>query len=96
MNVDPRRIELHIDSDPRLAAAAGGAVRYLAESVGMTEEVCREFQQATIRACVQAFHQAQLRSHIIEFRIYRDRVEVAVDRNSGSAALLSRSVVPQH
>jgi hypothetical protein len=96
LSTDPKRIELHIDSDPRLAAAAGGAVRYLAESVGMTEEVCREFQQATIHACVEAFHQAQMRAHVVELLIYKDRLDVAVDRNSSAAIRLSRSVVPQH
>lgn len=93
---EPKRIELHLDSDPRFAAAAGGIVRYLSESIGMPEEVGREFQQTTVRACSEAFAAGGSREHIIEFLIYHDRLEVTLDPDTGSAATrLSRSVVPQ-
>lgn len=93
---EPKRIELHLDSDPRFAAAAGGVVRYLAESIGMPEEVSREFQQATIRVCSEAFAAGGNSEHVIEFLIYSDRLEVTLDPGAGSAATrLSRSVDPQ-
>jgi hypothetical protein len=92
---EPKRIELRIDSDPRLAAAAGGAVRFLAEAAGMPEEVCKEFQEATVRACIKAFDSHPMGSHTVELLVFGDRLEVGVDTNSGSAAIrLSRSVVP--
>jgi len=93
---EPKRIELHLDSDPRFAAAAGGVVRYLAELIGMPEEVYREFQQATVRACSDAFAARPDGEHIAELLIFADRLEVTVDPGAGSAAKrLSRSVVPQ-
>jgi hypothetical protein len=93
---DPKRIELHLDADPRFAAAAGGAVRYLAESSGMPEEVCREFQTATVQACLQAFESHGAHAHIVEFCRFEDRVEVVVNSNAGSAPIrLSRSVASQ-
>jgi hypothetical protein len=95
VTTDPKRIELHIDSDPRLAAAAGGAVRFLAEAAGMPEEVCKEFQEATVRACLKAFDAWAARSHTVEFLVFGDRLEVTVDADAGSSAIrLTRSVVP--
>jgi hypothetical protein len=92
---DPKRIELRLDSDPRLAAAAGGAVRLLAETAGMPEEVCKEFQEATLRACVKAFDAHPMDTHSVEVLVFGDRLEVAVDANAGAAAVrLTRSVVP--
>jgi hypothetical protein len=88
-----KRIELHLDADPCFAAAAGGAVRCLAEFAGMPEDVCREFQEATIRACLEAFELRPTSSHVVEFCRFEDRVEVIVDPNSGTDAIrLSRSV----
>jgi hypothetical protein len=90
---DPKRIELHLDADPRFAAAAGGTVRCLAEFAGMPEDVCREFQDATIRACLEAFQLRPTARHIIEFCRFENRVEVIVDPNVGAAAIrLTRSV----
>jgi len=93
---DPKRIELHLDADPCFAAAAGGAVRCLAEFAGMPEDVRREFQEATIRACMEAFESRPTSSHVIVFCRFEDRVEVVIDSNAGPAAIrLSRSVISQ-
>ena len=93
MATDSKRIELHLDADPRLAAAAGGAVRYLAEASGMSEELCREFQEATVRACLEAFESSGPRSHVVQLCRFADRLEVVVDANAGSAAIrLARPV----
>ena len=95
MTTDPKRVEIHLDSDPRLAAAAGGAVRLLAETAGMPEEVAKEFQEATIRACAKAFDAHPTNSHTVELLVFGDRLEVAVDANAGTSAIrLTRTVVP--
>ena len=84
-----------MDSDPRLAAGVGGAVRLLAETAGMPEDVCQEFQEATVRACIKAFDAHPTASHTVELLVFGDRLEVAVDRNAGASAIrLTRSVVP--
>jgi hypothetical protein len=85
-----------MDSDPRFAAAAGGAVRFLAEAAGMPEEVCKEFQEAMVRACMTTFDARPKEPHTLEFLLFGDRLEVAIDADAGSHAIrLSRSVVPQ-
>jgi len=90
---DPKCIRLHLDADPRFAAAAGGAVRYLAEASGMSEELSREFQEATIRACLEAFESGSTQPHVVELCRFEDRLEVIVDSNAGSAAIrLARPV----
>jgi hypothetical protein len=93
---DPKRIELHLDSDPRFAAAAGGAVRYLAEASGMPEEDCREFQSATVNACLAAFESHSIHTHVVEVRRFEDRLEVVVDSNAGSAAIRIARPVSSH
>ncbi len=93
MATDPKRIELRLDADPCFAAAAGGAVRYLAEASGLPEEVCREFQQDTVRACLDAFESRAIRTHVVELCRFEDRLEVVVDSNAGSAGIrLARPV----
>lgn len=95
MTTDPKRIEIRLDSDLRLAAAAGGAVRLLAETAGMPEEVSKEFQEATIGACSKAFEAHPADAHTVELLLFGDRLEVAVDPNAGASAIrLTRSVVP--
>ena len=85
-----------MDSDPRFAPAVGGAVRILAESLGMPDEVCQEFKEAAIRASQQAFAMEPARSHRVEFLVFADRLEVTLDPEAGSSAIrLSRSVVSQ-
>jgi len=97
VTIEAKRIEVSMDSDPRFAAAVGGAVRILAESLGMPDEVSRDFQEAAIRACQQAFAAGPARSHKVEFLLFADRLDVTVDAASGSSAVrISRSVVPQH
>jgi len=90
---DSKRIKLQLDADPRFAAAAGGAVRYLAEASGMSEEVCREFQSETVTACLNAFESVAVVTHVVEFVRSENRLEVVVDSNAGSNAIhLARTV----
>jgi hypothetical protein len=94
---EPKRIALHLDADPRFAAAAGGAVRCLGELSGMSEEDSREFQAEMIQACLAAFESHNTNSHLIEFTVFEDRLEVVVDSNVGNSAIrLSRHVISQH
>jgi hypothetical protein len=75
---EPKRVKLQFDADPRFAAAAGGAVRYLAEAAGMPEDGCRDFQQATIKACLDSFKSA-MNGHVVELLRFEDHLEVTVD-----------------
>ena len=85
-----------MDADPRFAGAVGGVVRILAETLGISDEMCNEFKEAAIRASQQAFAKDPGRPHKVEFLIFHDRLDVTVDPESGtSATRISRSVVPQ-
>ena len=95
MNAEPKRILLRMDSDPRFAAAVGGAVRFLAEAAGMPEDVSKEFQEASVRACTKAFDAQPKEPHTVELLVFSDRLEVAIDGDAGAHAIrLGRSVVP--
>ncbi len=70
---------LQIDADPRLAAAAGGVARYLADVAGFDNDAIARLQSGVIAACAEAFghvtanHQLQ-----ITFTHFSDRMEVAL------------------
>lgn len=96
MATNPKCIQLRIDADPRFAAAAGGAVRYLAEASGMPEEMTKEFQEATIRACLEAFEATNTGPHIVELCRFEDRLEVVVDSKAGSNAIRIARPVGSH
>jgi hypothetical protein len=55
LNIGAKPIRLQMDPDPRLAAGAGGAARYLAEAAGLPPEKAAELQAAVVNACKQAF-----------------------------------------
>ena len=73
---------LRFSPDERLAAAAGGVVRYFADAAEMPGEAVAQLQAATLTACVAAFskipsHDAQL---LVEVSRFADRIEVAITR----------------
>ena len=43
---------LKFTADPRLAAAAAGVARYLAEAAGLESDATTKFQAATLATCV--------------------------------------------
>ena len=96
MTTEPKRIELHVDSDLRLAAAVGAAVRHLAETAGLPEEVSLEFQKEALEATKKLFSAQSTKKHVVDLLVYSDRLEVVLDGGSGSGAVrLTRSLVSQ-
>jgi len=71
---------MEIDSDARLAAAAGGVVRYLADVAGLENCAITRLQSAVIAACAEAFDHltADHRQLRITFTSFSDRIEVAL------------------
>jgi hypothetical protein len=71
---------IQIGADARLAAAVGGAARYLADIAGLKEEATAQFQSSVVAACREAF------DHLTEFHPrlkvtlsrFADRIEVAL------------------
>jgi len=66
-----------MDADARLAAAAGGAARCLADSAGLSDETILELQASVLSACKYCFALHVVASHH-EVQLHRlaDRIEV--------------------
>lgn len=85
MSVEAKSIELLIDADARLAAAAGGAARYFGESAGLTNDEVAELQKSIVTACEEAFeHLTGEHPHLtVTLARYPDRIEVAMAHEGG-------------
>ena len=86
VSVDSRRIELQIDPDARLAAAPGGAARFLAEAAGLTSEEAAELQKSIVAACLETFeHLTGDHPHLtVTLGRYPDRIEVQLTHEGGA------------
>jgi hypothetical protein len=80
VRTDSRGIEFRIDPDPRLAAAAGGAARYFADSAGLASETVVKFQKSVVAACQETFeHLTGDHAHLtVSVTLYPDRIEVVL------------------
>ena len=69
-----------IDADARLAAAAGGVARFLADAAGLEGDAAARLQSAVVEACLEAFeHLAGKHPHLeIDFARFPDRLEVSL------------------
>jgi hypothetical protein len=87
---EAKTFRLLVDPDPRLAAAAGGVARYLADAAGLESDAVVRLQSAVIAACSEAFlHLTAEDPHLeITFARLADRMEVALShRGEGSPAV---------
>ncbi len=80
MAAELKSLLLHIEADARLAAAAGGVVRYLADAAGFENEAVARLQSAVIAACSEAFEHltADHPQLQVTFTRFSDRMEVAL------------------
>jgi hypothetical protein len=87
---EPQTFRLLLDADTRLAAAAGGVVRYLADIAGLENDAIARLQSAVIAACSEAFEHLTADHPRLEITFTRlsDRMEVALShRGEGSPAV---------
>jgi hypothetical protein len=87
---ESKSICLLIDADPRLAAAAGGVARYLADVAGIENDAIARLQAAVVAACNESFEHLTPEHPQLEITFTRlpDRIEVAlVHRGEGSPAV---------
>jgi hypothetical protein len=82
-----KTFRLFLDADVRLAAAAGGVVRYLADVAGLESDATARLQSAVIAACSEAFEHLTADSPRLEITFKRlpDRMEVAISHRGGSS-----------
>ena len=80
VTTEPKNLHMCIDADARLAAAAGGVARFLAEAAGLESDAVVRLQSAVIEVCLEAFeHLAGKHPHLeIDFARFSDRLEVSL------------------
>src|SRR5579862_488769 len=88
VTADPKSFQLEIDSDPRLAAAAGGAARFVSESAGLESSESHRFQKAVVAACLEAFQRlGATHPHVtVTTTRFPDRIEVSLAYRPASPA----------
>jgi hypothetical protein len=86
---EPKNLHICIDADARLAAAAGGVARFLADAAGLESEASTRLQSAVIEACLEAFeHLAGKHPHLeIDFARFSDRLEVSLSHEEAGPAV---------
>jgi hypothetical protein len=86
LTLGAKPIQLQMDPDPRFAAAAGGAARFLADAAGLPPEKAADLQAAVVNACTQAFGSLSADSPrlFVTFKRLTDRIEVEVSHRGDS------------
>lgn len=79
-------LHLFIDADMRLAAAAGGVARYLADEAGLECDALTRLESAVIAACKEAFkHLTGEHPHLkVVFTLLPDRLEVVLSHEGNA------------
>jgi hypothetical protein len=86
VETETKNILLRIDADPRLAAAVGGAARYLADAAGMENDAVAQLQAAVITACRELFSSLKEDHPSLDVTLTRlpDRIEVSLSHEGTS------------
>ena len=84
---EAKSFRLLLEADARLAAAAGGIVRYLADAAGFESDAIARLQSAVIAACLQAFDHLTANHPLLEitFSRHSDRLEISLSHQGESA-----------
>jgi hypothetical protein len=84
---EAKSIQMQIEADARLAAAAGGAARYFADAAGLEGSAIAEWQTAIVAACNEAFEHLTREHPRLEVSFTRltDRLEVALSREGDTS-----------
>jgi hypothetical protein len=84
---EPKTFRLLLDADARLAAAAGGVVRYLADVAGLENDAIARLQSAVIAACAESFEHLTAEHPRLEITFTRlsDRIEIALSHQGESS-----------
>jgi hypothetical protein len=77
---EPQTLHLQFDADARLAAAAGGAARFLADAAGLDTSAATQLQSSVVTACIESFDNfTNAKQHLdVTLTRYPDRIEVAL------------------
>ena len=86
---EPKNLHMCLDADARLAAAAGGVARFLADAAGLEGDAAARLQSAVIEASLEAFeHLAGKHPQLeIDFSRFSDRLEVSLSHEDASPGI---------
>ena len=78
---------VQIDADARLAAAVGGAARFLADAAGMENNAVAQLQSSVVAACVEIFHSLTREHPHLQVKLtgFADRIEVALSHHGDAS-----------
>jgi len=78
VGIEQKRFCLHVEADPRFAAAAGGVARFLADAAGLENDAMSQLQEAVVAACSEAFEYLTKDHPFLDvtFSRHSDRIEV--------------------
>jgi len=88
VSAEPKTIQMQIEADARLAAAAGAAARYFGDIAGLEGAAITPLQDAVINACKQAFTHLTKEHPWLQVTLTRlaDRIEVALSNRGRESA----------
>lgn len=98
---DVKRIQLKMEADARLAAAAGGAARFFGDAAGLEGGPLAQLQSTVIAACSEEFQHLDAAHPQLEvtFSRFTDRIEVTLAHEGENATPgrldALRGLVPQ-
>jgi hypothetical protein len=92
---EANRIQLKMDADARLAAAAGGAARCFGDAAGLEDASLSQLQSTVIAACREEFRHLDAAHPHLEVTLTRftDRIEVTLAHEGESAPPLGLDAV---
>jgi hypothetical protein len=92
---DAKPIHLQIDADARLAAAAGGVARYLADAAGLEGQDVSQLQSGVVAACEEAFESLSGDHPHLDVTLTRhaDRIEVALSHHGDAAPAIGLDTI---
>jgi hypothetical protein len=82
-----KSFRVQIDADARLAAAIGGAARFLAEAAGMENGKAMQLQSSVVAACVEIFHSLTAEYPHLQVKLtgFANRIEVALSHHGDAS-----------
>ena len=87
MATELKSFRVQIDADARLAAAVGGAARFLADAAGMENGKATQLQSSVVAVCVEIFHSLTAEYPHLEVKLtgFVDRIEVALSHHGNAS-----------
>jgi hypothetical protein len=82
-----KSFRVQIDADARLAAAVGGAARFLADAAGLEDSAVAQLQSSVVAACVEIFHSLTGEHPHLQVKLtgFADRIEVALSHHGDAS-----------